>query len=112
MLKKNKSVAGELKTRPSDVSHMLFCPSRQKTRIEEVATKILGLSLFKNKNRWEVFTWEEYREYHSDMPPLGELVILNGLADLGFLIKDAQGAFHFTRKMILEYRNYTKKEQL
>lgn len=67
---------------------------------ETVAMNIVKLSHFKNKDQWRPFTWEDYVEFCSHSPSGEQHKILDEFADTGYLTKDDDGTYSFTRKII------------
>ena len=93
--------------KPSDVKKGLWDTPWQNSERETIAMNILKLARAK-EDKWDSFTWQDYVEFCSHRPTLAEERILEEFASTGYLSKDGDGAYHFTRKIVGLYMMYSE----
>lgn len=106
LVPEKKDDTSGLSIKPSDVDKPLFDSVWQNSEKEQIASNILKLARFRNGDTWGSFTKKDYVEFCSHRVTDSEYHILDKFAETGYLNKDSDGVYSFTRKIIGVYMQY------
>lgn len=91
---------------PNDLHVSLFDTIWQNSEKETIASNLLMLA--KSLNAWWPFTWEDYKAFCTHVVTDSEHSVIRSFVDDGYL-REAEGVYHFTLKMIGVYMTHSEQ---